>query len=175
MIIKRRSIIFPVILTLLLLCSNVSARPTTAEEAEAVVSGWLRAAPQPLGTNLSRRVLDVDIFIGDGGEAAYYVVNLQPTGFVVVSADNLIEPIIGFSNDGTYDASSENPLGALVGGDMNGRIAAVRDTFALQTEVADGPRSKWRELISLAEEPEEGFDSSICWSRRALKRRYRHC
>jgi predicted outer membrane repeat protein len=158
MAIRHRSIVLPVFGVMLLLCSNLSARPTTVDEAEAVVTGWLRAAPRPLGTNLSRRVTGVETYIGDNGDAAYYIVNLQPYGFVVVSADDLIEPIIGFSNDGTYDASSGNPLGALVGGDMNGRVAAVRDTFALQSEVADWPRSKWQELISLAEEPEDGFE-----------------
>ncbi len=155
--IRHRRIVLSVVLMVLLLCSNLSARPTTADEAKAVVSGWLRSAPQPLGTSLSRRVLEVETFAADNSSAAYYIVNLQPSGFVVVSADDLVEPIIGFADNGTYDPSFENPLGALVTSDLNGRVEAVRNTFALQTEEAGGPRGKWRELISLAEEPESGF------------------
>ena len=54
------------------------------------------------------------------------MVNLQPGGFVIVSADDRIEPIIAFADDGIFDPSVDNPLGALVTGDINQRMAMVR-------------------------------------------------
>jgi predicted outer membrane repeat protein len=160
--IKCKCINFSVVLAFLLLCSNLYARPTTADEAKAVVTGWLRSSPQPFGTDLSRQVMDVEIFYGYDSSAAYYIVNLSPSasgsGFVVVSADDLIEPIIGFADDGIYDAAFENPLTALIINDLNGRVSTVRNTYALQTETAGGPQSKWRELISLSEQSDDGFD-----------------
>jgi len=158
---KFNSIVFPIFLAVLLLCSALSARPTTAYEAEMVVSGWLKADPLPLGTALGRRVLDVETYAAEDDRPAYYIVYLQPSGFVIVSANNLVEPIIGFADDGTYDPSFENPLGALVNSDLNGRVAAVRNTFRLQMSVesdaVDTPQGKWRHFIDIAEDSEGGF------------------
>lgn len=158
---KFNSIVFPVVLAVLLLCSGLSARPTTAYEAEMVVAGWLKANPLPLGTTLGRRVLDVETYAGQDDRPAYYIAYLQPSGFVIVSADNLVEPIIGFADDGTYDPSFENPLGALVNSDLNGRVGAVRNTFRLQMlvepDAVDTLQGKWRHFIDIAEDSEGGF------------------
>lgn len=159
---KRRSPVFAIILVVShLCCSSLWARPTTAYEAEKVVSGWLKANARPLSTTLGRRVMNVETFTNEHSSSVYYIVYLQPCGFVIVSADDLIEPIIGFANDGTYESSLENPLGALVTNDLNGRAAATRSTFGLQAVVEKATvtdtQSKWQHFISLAEAPEGGF------------------
>jgi len=158
---KYNSIVFPVVLAVLLLCSGLSARPTTEYEAEMVVAGWLKADPLPLGATLGRRVLDVETYTDQDDTPAYYIVYLQPSGFVIVSADSLVEPIIGFADDGAYDPSFKNPLGALVNSDLNARVASVRNTFRLQMSVEsdalDTPQGKWRHFIDLGEDSEGGF------------------
>jgi len=158
---RRKSIILTAVLVLLQLCSGLWALPTTAYEAEMAVAGWLKVNPQPLGTSLSQEVMRVETFTDDYGEPVYYIVYLEPSGFVIVSADDLVEPIIGFADDGTYDPSLENPLGALVTNDLNGRMAAVHNTFSLQAIVGEAPLSdtqrKWSFFISLAETPEDSF------------------
>ncbi|MGB2862300.1 MAG: C10 family peptidase [Sedimentisphaerales bacterium] len=158
---KFNSIVIIAFLAILLLCSGLSARQTTEYEAEMVVSGWLKANPQPLGVTLGRRVKDIETYTDDADRPAYYIVNLEPSGYVIVSADNRIEPIIGFTADGNYDLSFENPLLALVTGDLGGRVEAVRNTYYLQmtveTQAAGGPQGKWRHLIDLAEDSEGGF------------------
>ena len=159
---KYNSIVFIAVLAVLLLCSDLWARQTTEYEAEMVVSGWLKASPQPLGETLSRRVRDIETYTDDADRPAYYIVNLEPSGYVIVSADSRIEPIIGFAADGTYDLSFENPLVALVTGDLGGRVEAVRNTYHLQTtaetQAAGSPQGKWRRFIDLAEDSEGGFD-----------------
>ncbi len=149
--------VITVFLVVLLLCSGVWARPRAADEAEKVVAGWLKTNARPLGTALGREVISVETFIDDNDQPVYYVVYLQPNGFVIVSADDLVEPIIAFADDGTFEPSLESPLGALVNNDLNGRVAAVRNTFSLQMETPGGPRSKWRYFIDLAEASENGF------------------
>lgn len=154
---KRTTIVFTVVLIALQFSNSLWARPTTADEAEKVVAGWLKTNARPLGTALGRQIIKIETFIDDNDQPVYYVVYLQPNGFVIVSADDLVEPIIAFADDGTFEPSLENPLGALVNNDLNGRITTVRNTFSLQMEVPGGPRSKWRHLISLAEASENGF------------------
>ena len=152
-----------VLVVLQLCCSSLWARPRTAYEAEMVVTGWLNADARPLGMALGRKVMKVETFTDDYGQPVYYIVYLQgpgsagtePSGFVIVPADDLAEPIIGFVDGGTYDPSLDNPLGALVTNDLNGRVVAVRSRFAVQamaeTPVITEIQSKWNHFISLAE------------------------
>ncbi len=158
---KRKNIILTAVLILLQLCSSLWALPTTAYEAEMAVAGWLKVDPQPLDTALGQQVIGAETFTDDLGEPVYYIVYLEPSGFVIVSADDLVEPIIGFADDGTYDPSPENPLGALVTNDLNGRMAAIHSTFRLQAIVGEASftdtQRKWSFFISLAESSEDGF------------------
>ena len=158
---KRRGIILTAFFVLLQFCSSsLWARPTAAYQAQKVVAGWLKADAQPLGTSLGHQVMEVETFTDNYGEPIYYIVYLQPSGFVIVPADDLIVPIIGFADDGTYDPSPENPLGALVTKDLKGRIAAVRDIQRLQAtaamETANKSQAKWEQFISLAGASKDG-------------------
>jgi hypothetical protein len=125
------------------------------------VAGWLKADIRPFGTVFGRRGRNVRTFTDDSGEPIYYIVNLQPRGFVIVSADDLIEPIIGFAEDGIYDPSPDNPLGALVTGDLKGRVTAVRGAHRLQAiakkQKISAPQGKWSYFISLGEASDNGF------------------
>jgi hypothetical protein len=156
---KRKGIILTVLVVVLQLCSNnIQARPTTQHEAEKVVKGWLKSSARPLDTDLGRKVAKIETYTDDDGKAVYYIAYLQPNGFVIVSADDLIEPIIGFVQDGTYDPSPNNPLGALVSADMKGRIESVRAGRPARTKRVTGvsaePQNKWNKFIGLAEAAE---------------------
>lgn len=155
---RRNGIALAAILVLLQFCCNsLWAKPTTAYQAEKVVRGWLKADAQPLGTALGQQVRNVVGFTDDAGEPIYYIVYLDPSGFVIVPADDLVQPIIGFVPDGRYNPSLDNPLGALVTNDLNGRIAAVRDTKGLEAtgamEKALESQDKWEQLESMAHGP----------------------
>jgi hypothetical protein len=157
---KRKDVVIAIVLVpaLSIFCGSLLARPTTSYQAEKVVTGWLKADPQPLGTTLGQQVTKVKTFTDDHGEPIYHIVYLQPTGFVIVSADDLVEPIIGFADDGIYDPSPRNPLGALVTNDLKGRIALVRKAQRLQAtsamETALKNQAKWDQLTNLAKAPE---------------------
>ena len=153
--IDRRSIVFAGVLSLLFHCGDVCARSITAHQAEKAVSGWLGTDVRPLQTILGRQSRKVQSFADEAGEPVYYVVYLEPSGFVIVSADDELEPIICFADDGAYDPSPENPLGALVSSDLKGRMAAVpavrRQRTAAQGAPAARARDKWNLLIDLGE------------------------
>ena len=175
---KQNRIFLIAVLITLLACAGLWAGPTTAYDAEMAASGWLKASVQPLGVNLGRRVVHVETFNNYSGKAAYHIVYLSPSGFVIVSADDTIEPIIGFADDGDYDPSADNPLGALVTDDLGGRVGLAPPSLGFiggasptlrslsGADSAEGPRAKWRYFIGLAEKPDDGFSlmSLMCVS-----------
>ena len=115
------------ILLMLLPVSDVLAKPTTVEQAQRVVMNWLRMDSRPMGAILGQEVTKVETYNNKSANPLYYVVYLNPAGFVIVSADDLVEPIIGFVPEGRYDPSPDNPLGALVSQDVPGRVIKARE------------------------------------------------
>ena len=158
--IAHKGIVFAALSALLLLgCGNAWALPTTPYQAEQVVTGWLATDAQPLGTTIGRHISRTEIFTGDDGEPIYYVVYLQPTGFVIVSADDLVEPIIAFADDGTYDCSPANPLAALVHGDLGRQVRSRRASAGPQGAMmtVSHQQRKWNRFIRLAETSQDSL------------------
>jgi len=134
----KKTIFLNLLILLLLWPPQLKAAPTTAIQAEKAVRGWLKVDMQPLGMSLGQQVMNVETFSDTNGQPIYYVVYLWPSGFVIVPADDLVEPIVAFADDGIYDPSPDNPLGTLVSQDLSGRIAVVG---GLQ-KTADGQSQK---------------------------------
>ena len=123
--------------------------PTSIEQATRVVKNWLAMEAAPMGTATVDRVLRTEMHL-KGNEVAYYIVYLAPKGFVVVPADDLVEPIIAFFPNATkYDPSETNPAGALIGGDVPERVRWARhlraDTVKANAHDSNA-QNKWRML-----------------------------
>jgi formylglycine-generating enzyme required for sulfatase activity len=143
------------IFAVLCLAGLAIAEPRGPEHADRAVRGWLRYVhDRPLDVDLGRTPRRVDTFYSERGLALYHVVYLEPDGYVIVPADDEIEPVVCFAGSGEYDPSPENPLGALVSSDMAGRMAEVR----AEKRIAGKPRNerfikarqKWARFDSLA-------------------------
>ena len=119
----------------------------SSETAEATVKGWLRFDRAHLGEPLGNQVKNVETFRDNSSNVLYHVVYLEPSGFVIVSGDDLVEPIIAFVSRGRFDPSLNNPLGALVSGDVPRRVAYAR---TLRATAITGhyleARNKWQKL-----------------------------
>jgi hypothetical protein len=123
------------------------AAPVSSKQAVAVVKGWLSVDRMPLGETLGTAVQRVETYNDATGAPLYYVAYLESSGYAIVAADDLVEPIVGFATAGQFDPSGNNPLGALVSNDLAGRVAYVRqagskppDTSAVQA------LAKWQQL-----------------------------
>ncbi len=143
----------------LLAATGAWAKPTTPEQATAVVQNWLAKEATPMGSPLGGQIREVQTFNGSDGNPAYYVVFLNPSGLVFVPADDQVEPIIGFVGGATsYDPSPGNRLGFLVGGDIPARVLQARQVEAQALDGAtplapetpqSGAQSKWSQLLNL--------------------------
>ena len=139
-----------IILVLLLSASGpATAAPITPKQAAAAVTGWLSLDPAPLGERLGKSVQSVDTFNDSNSNAVYFIVHLKPSGFVIVAADDLVEPIVGFARAGKFDPSPDNPLGALVSNDLPARVAHARRAGSASSEPnARQARAKWQRLYN---------------------------
>lgn len=118
------------------------ARPASLDQAKQSVKGWLKADPKPLATFLPAQIKDAVSFPDEQDEPLYYVIYLQPEGFVIVPADDEVEPIIAFAPSGTFDPSMDNPLGALVSQDLPDRIGLARNLPGKRAALAQDQKEK---------------------------------
>ncbi len=147
----------------LLLAAPVLSDEVTLEEAKCAVGNWISQgglARQAIGAEVSGETLD-DPQTG----ARMHLVRVPGHGFVVTSADDGIEPIILFSDDGGSGPVPEegNPLWDLLRWDISARARALAefdDAGASQPKksanvaVGDGaavamptPKEKWAALL----------------------------
>jgi len=136
---EPRAIVCEALLALFCFGVRADAAPMNANQAGKLVKGWLKVNPQPLETDLGGQIDCVETFAGTDGEPIYYIVNLLPQGFVIISPDDLVEPVIGFSANGRYEASPDSPLVALISRDLPSRLAVIR-----RNQKASHPKGKKR-------------------------------
>ena len=128
-----------------LLAPGVFAKPVAKEDAAQAVSGWLKERGRGLKAPIGNAVRETEVFTDAAGNPEYYAVYLGPSSFVIVPADDLVEPIIAFCPVGKYVASDKNALGALVTRDIPVRLALARakqPAAALQARMKNAQR-KW--------------------------------
>ena len=128
----------------LLLTQTASGAPVDPQTVAAVVKNWQRINPAPLGAPLGDKNKNIEAFRDPAGGILFYLVSLDPRGFVVVSADDRVEPVICFSGRKNYRPSGEDPLCLLLTHDLSARMKYLRSrstgTSAVQA------RKKWLRL-----------------------------
>ncbi|PKK89868.1 MAG: hypothetical protein CVV64_11995 [Candidatus Wallbacteria bacterium HGW-Wallbacteria-1] len=113
--------------------------------ALVAASGWLRLGTDPIESFSDREPGFVETFTGEDLKPLFHAVSLIPEGYILISADDRIEPVISFSPRGSFSPDRTlNPLAALVFPDMETRLTAVSPIIekdsqeaAPQTESAD--------------------------------------
>jgi hypothetical protein len=140
-------LLFAIAACLLEFSGQVSAAPVTAGQAQSVVRNWLDRNRDHLDRTLNQSIAGVTTYSDTNGSSLYHVVSLSPSGFVVVPADDRIEPIVCFSSEGKFDDSALNPLVALLGRDVHERLSRAAASKAIRNH------AKWQSLLS---EPQIG-------------------
>lgn len=148
-------------LLLLVFSRGGLGEPVSVAQAENAVIRWLKANPSPLQTAMGQKITQAQTFTNADGTTLYYVLSLAPDGFVIVAADDLVEPIVGFAPGGRFDPSPANPLGALVSRDLPGRIAEAKGIGATKAYGSFlAARNKWAQLES-ARQMDTGMDAGL--------------
>ena len=95
------------LLALVLGIGMANANPISVSQAQYVGQQFVQA-----NFEQSRQSQDLTlVYTGSSnrGEACFYVFNVGDHGFVIVSADDVYRPIVGYSDEGSFDANNINP------------------------------------------------------------------
>ncbi|MBN1673254.1 MAG: C10 family peptidase [Kiritimatiellae bacterium] len=132
------------------------AAPVDQARAENAIRGWLSCERAPLGAALGPAIERTEGYRDEAGKLLYWVVHLAPCGFVVVPADDALEPVLAFSALPEFVASPHNPLYVLVESDVRARLAhsrrpgaRIRQPDALGPAPPGSAAARWERLDSL--------------------------
>ena len=126
----------------------VRAVPTSVEQAVRAVDNWL-VGNAALDCGLGASAAEARTLETASG-ARFHVVLLRDGGFVVVSGDTAIEPIIAFSESKDLVESADNPLYRLLNDDLSGRpVKTLKFASApgASSRVLSSEEAKWAMLL----------------------------
>jgi hypothetical protein len=139
------------------LCPSVLSVPVEAQKAAQVVRGWLRQERLPFPARVHSEIKRTEAAKDKYGNAAYYIVHLNPSGYAIVPADDRVSPVVAFSPTGDFKTNSSSPLTALVAYDLAGRMMNARAKTSTTAVSA-----KWKSLLAPASlPPDTGGGGSI--------------
>ena len=127
------------ILFFALLCSmSIHARPIGADRAKELGLGFVNA-----NLHQACQLSDLQlVYTGTSarGETSFYVFNFGNTGFVILSADDNYRPIVGYSNEGIFEAENMSPeaayyLNSIAEGRSQARRTAQSADVAVEWEM----------------------------------------
>ncbi len=151
MLLRSRLVLPACVLAVLafLLAPQAGAAPVDSATAQAAASRFLARAH---ATALVARVSD----LRDGNELRARVFSLTPRGYVAVSGDDLLPPVVAYSFESDYPAGAPdgNPLAQMLTADLRNRLAAMRTDPAAAPQLAArieslqaANRLAWDELL----------------------------
>ncbi len=102
------------------------AREVSLERAVATAERWRKSPGTHLTEALAGKQIDAAETVYDETDSTplFHVVNLEAGGFVVMAADDGVEPVVAFSGSGAFDAQEGGPLQAWLKRDMRARLEA---------------------------------------------------
>ena len=123
---KRNTLLIGIVILILLSHTLLLAEPVTINDAEDAANFHLLVKEKSEEYSIN----DMFAFENTEGETLSYIANLTPFGFIALSADTDITPIITFSFKGNfpYDEDENNILYHMLKNDMELRLQAIADT-----------------------------------------------
>lgn len=131
------------------------------DDAVFAAARWAGNGANLHGANLSAEPSEARTVRAGDGTAIYHVVSMEGGGYMILSAENRITPVIAFSDNGEFVESDENPLYSLLAGDMPLRLEMVENAGernaggrtlaaagAAETEAFPGAQAEWDSLLS---------------------------
>ena len=163
---KKLSSVFLLILSAVLLSiSDAYASPVTLDQARNAAKNFLtgqkliteQEAPVGARYHYASRASDSLIVAqtrtirGDEGQILAYISELEPEGYIIISADTNIRPVIGYSFTGKFPFldSGDNALLHLVKWDMEARLKSFGNPSQVRKSLINTNVLKWENYSSV--------------------------
>ncbi len=144
---KSLSVVFRLFFCLIVIISSgLFASPVNEVDADLAIRGWLRYNDKPMTYAISKDARESVGYSDEYGRILYYIVELEPQGFVVCSADDELEPVIAFSVNGSYRDLEGNPFRELLVQDMTERLDSIKSKKG-KAAVKSAQQGKWQTLL----------------------------
>lgn len=151
---------------LVLMMAIVTAEPVNDQTAQTLATMHLRAHGKT-----EMIITDTYPIPGVNNAVVAYVFMLSPSGYVIVSADTDVIPVVGYSFQNSFDAENTqmNPGFLYVQGDMQSRLDAIPYT---DTALLESNNGAWNRYLSGSVDytntettvwPPEGFSPTGGW------------
>lgn len=150
---RKTLLLIAAAISIFIFTATLSAQSISAKQAREALNGWLMSTPEPLGTHLSLNQGELFTEFDDSGAPLFYVINLDEQGFVFLSADDSIEPIIAFSTSGHFMGFDVDEFAKIVKSDLLERLEAntLKSTNSrAASKSLNRNASKWQYLIDSA-------------------------
>ena len=143
---------------------TLEGQQMTRGQARDAVAGWLRLGSDWSGFSRVDKIARIEAIGPEEDRVRAYVVHFVPTGYVVVSADIRVEPILGFCREGLYPSTPEDFGEHIICQDLKGRIdyrqSSQLQGFEAGDEAEQEAYDKWIRLFQAAASLEENDDFS---------------
>ncbi|MBN2415731.1 C10 family peptidase [bacterium] len=147
---KLLSILIPI----LLIPSVLTAEKVAKNDAKRAATAWLHRSPAFVRSGQSYGTAAEMIAISDssGSEIIAYTLNLEPRGFVVITADDRLNPVIAYSEYSVFDTteSAENILLSLLRKDIPQRMGAVNKGL-IGSSALEAHRQNWNISLEMVD------------------------
>ena len=119
------------------------ADAVTLEQAKTAAKAWVARFGGMEGVRLGA-VVDKDpaAYKDEGGRTLFYVADLEGGGYIVLSANTMLSPVISFTDGGSFDSNPENAEYSMLAGDMDERLKAVDESEAALAAAQKGGRRR---------------------------------
>ena len=134
------------LLPVVLLTARLAAAPVSQAQALDAAYAWVNLSPRVMDERHGHLAGTVTIVRDALGEPEFYAVDLAPAGYVIVAADDTVEPIIAFSTTDTFDPVPGHPLYDMLRDDLPGRLSRARARRA-------APAARWQLLRGISGAP----------------------
>ncbi len=145
---KRCLASFTPFLLLFFFVVGLNSAPVPLETAQKAAQGWLSDSNSSMwfGEKMSNIIESVKPVKSPTGELLFYAVSLAPEGWLILSSDDLLEPVMAFSGTGKYSEDPNTAQNSLLFGNTTGAHANLAELAKDSSAVAG--KNKWDSLVS---------------------------
>lgn len=135
-------VILIIVLTCLLESVVVSATPVTEETARQVATNWMY---ERAGIDPNTEHLTLVNPKNDESKIAYYILNFEKNGFVIISADDVAYPVIFYAKEGSFIEGNFPPQFAAMLAEVNKEILYAQTKKIAADAII---KKEWARLIN---------------------------